>query len=187
MEVFMYGMVNKAFQEMVSIQFGEDKWDEIKDKAGLDIDVFVSMEPYPDEITGKIVGAASEVLTISAEDFLMQFGEFWVSYAANSDYGEIFDISGNTFVELLQNLNDLHTRVGNIMHQLDPPSFKCTDIRKNSLQLHYYSNRKGLAPMVVGLLKGLATRFKTEIEITHLASSVEGADHDKFLIKYKKT
>lgn len=28
---------------------------------------------------------------------------------------------------------------------------------------------------------------KTEIDVTHLASSVDGADHDEFLIKYKRT
>ena len=183
----MYGMVNKAFQGMVSNQYGEDKWDEIKNKAGVDSDFFISMEQYPDEVSGKIVGAASEVLEMSPEQFLIQFGEFWITYAANSDYREIFDVSGNTFVELLQNLNDLHTRVGNIMHQLNPPSFKCTDIGNSSLRLHYYSSRKGLAPMVLGLLNGLATRFKTEIDVTHLASSVDGADHDEFLIKYKQT
>ena len=61
----MYGIVNKAFQALVYERFGEDKWEEIMQKSGVDIDIFIGMEQYPDEITFKIVGAASEVLEVS--------------------------------------------------------------------------------------------------------------------------
>ena len=34
----MYGMVNKAIQDLVTIKFGEDKWEAVKRKAGVEID-----------------------------------------------------------------------------------------------------------------------------------------------------
>ena len=40
----MYGLVNQAIQEMVVSNFGDDKWDEIRDKAGAD-DIFIAMDP----------------------------------------------------------------------------------------------------------------------------------------------
>ena len=55
----MYGMVNKAIADLVCSGFGEDKWEEIKAKAAIDIDFFISNESYPDEITYKLVGSAS--------------------------------------------------------------------------------------------------------------------------------
>ena len=52
----MYGMVNKAVEDMVCMQFGEPVWEDIKSCAGVDIDVFMSNEAYPDEMTFQLVG-----------------------------------------------------------------------------------------------------------------------------------
>ena len=114
-------------------------------------------------------------------------GEYWVTYTADGDYKDIFNMAGNTFVTFLQNLNTLHTRVGAIMPNLNPPSFTCTDIGKNSLRLHYYSTRVGLSSMVIGLLKGLGNRFKMVVEVKQTAFKVQGDDHDEFLVKFYPT
>ena len=37
----MYGLVNKAFEELVRSRFGEDTWETIKRNAGVDIEAFV--------------------------------------------------------------------------------------------------------------------------------------------------
>ena len=63
----MYGMVNKAVEDMVCMQFGEPVWEDIKSCAGVEIDVFMSNEAYPDKMTFQLVNAASEVLKIPAE------------------------------------------------------------------------------------------------------------------------
>ena len=94
-------------------------------------------------------------------------------------------MSGDNLCEFLQNLDNLHARVGVIFPQLQPPSFDCTDVESESLHLHYHSCREGLSPMVVGLIKGLGTRFNTEVEVSQTQSRAEGGDRDRFLIKYK--
>ncbi len=66
----MYGMVNKAVQDLVVTQFGQEKWNEIKRKADIDVEAFVAMSTYPDEVTYKLVGAASEVLGLPADKIL---------------------------------------------------------------------------------------------------------------------
>ena len=184
----MYGLVNRAPQDLVCSRFGEDTWETIKRNAGVDIDVFVSMEAYPDDVTYKLVKAASEIVGLDAEEVLKAFGEYWVSYTAKEGYGELLKLAGDTLPAFLQNLDNLHTRVGLMFPRLKPPSFWCTDIREDSLRLHYrpgLDSRAGLAPFVVGLLKALAVRFKTEIEINQTASRSQGADHDEFLITFK--
>ena len=47
----MYGIVNKAIEELVISNFGHDKWTLIKEKSGIDIDYFISTEPYDDAVT----------------------------------------------------------------------------------------------------------------------------------------
>lgn len=182
----MYGLVNKAIEDMVCTQFGEEVWQEIRKKADLDIDSFISMEAYPDDVTHRLVRSASVVLGLSAPEIMQAFGEFWVQYTAQEGYGEMMEMSGEDLPEFLQNLDNLHARVGVIFPKLTPPSFDCSDLEDNTLNLHYHSQREGLAPMVTGLIKGLGTRFNTEVEVTQTQSREEGATHDEFSIRYQK-
>ncbi|MBW4688660.1 MAG: heme NO-binding domain-containing protein [Komarekiella atlantica HA4396-MV6] len=181
----MYGLVNKAIQDMVCSRFGEEIWKEIKQKAEVNVDVFLSMEGYPDNITHRLVKAASVVLGLSSTEIMQAFGEFWVQYTAQEGYGEMMDMSGDTLPEFLENLDNLHARVGVSFPKLKPPSFECTDMEDDSLNLHYRSSREGLTPMILGLVKGLGTRFDTEVHVTQTQSRDEGAEHDEFLVLYK--
>lgn len=181
----MYGLVNKAIQDMVCIHFGEDIWQEIKQKAEVDVDVFISMEGYPDDLTHRLVKAASVVLNLSPTEIMQAFGNFWVKYTSEEGYGEMMDMSGDTLPEFLENLDNLHARVGVSFPKLQPPSFECSDMEEDSLKLHYRSEREGLAPMILGLVQGLGVRFETEVDITQTQSREDGAEHDEFLVKYK--
>ncbi len=181
----MYGLVNKAIEEMVCTYYGESTWETIKQKAELeDIDFFISMDAYPDDVTHRLVRAACEVLGMSPTEVLQAFGEYWVTYTAEEGYGEMLAMAGDNLPEFLENLDNLHARVGLSFPNLKPPSFESTEIDPNSLQLHYHSTRQGLAPMVIGLLKGLGKRFRKTVDVSQTDSRDEGADHDTFLIKY---
>jgi hypothetical protein len=184
-EAFMYGLVNKAIQDMVCSHFGEEIWKEIKQKADVGVDVFISMEGYPDDITHRLVKAASVVLSLSTSEIMQAFGEFWVQYTSEEGYGEMMDMSGDNLPEFLENLDNLHARVGVSFPHLQPPSFECSEMEENSLSLHYRSTREGLTPMIVGLVTGLGTRFDTEVDIIQTQSRDDGAEHDEFLVKYK--
>ncbi len=181
----MYGLVNKAIKNMVCERFGEETWETIQQKAEVEVEVFLSMEPYPDDLTHRLVKAAALELGMSAAEILQAFGEYWILYIAKEGYGEMMDMTGDSMPEFLENLDNLHTRLGLSFPHYNPPSFECTDIQPDSLQLHYHSTRAGFAPMVKGLLKGLGERFQTEIDITETASREQGADHDQFSIDFR--
>ncbi len=181
----MYGLVNKAIEGLVCDHYGRKTWERIKEKANVDIDVFISMDAYDDEISYKLVEAASEVLGQSPEKVLEVFGEYWVLYTAKEGYGEMLNMAGDSLFAFLNNLDNLHTRVGLSFPQLQPPSIKCIELPENSLRLHYYSTRPGLAPMVIGLVKGLGKRFNEELEITQTMNRDQGADHDEFLVQIR--
>ena len=180
----MYGMVNKALEDMITIRFGEEVWEEVKEAAGVDIDMFLSNESYPDDVTYQLVGAASMALDKPAPELLEAFGVHWVLKTAREGYGDLMDAGGKTLSEFLINLPNFHTRVTLIFPYLQPPRFACTDIEENQLRLHYYSNRPGLAPLLIGLLKGLGEMFATPLQIRHAVAKGDGADHDEFLIAW---
>jgi hypothetical protein len=180
----MYGLVNKAIQDMICHQFGHDTWQTIKKKAGVELDAFISLDSYPDEVTYSLAQAASQVLGISLAEVLEAFGEYWVLYTKRGGYGEMFRWWGDDLRSFLLNLNNMHTRIALFFPHLKPPTFECTDLGDNSLVLHYHSERRGLAPIVIGMLKGLGTVFQTPIEVTQIAHREQGAAHDQFLVRF---
>jgi len=180
----MYGMVNKAIEDMVRNGHGEDTWDRIRDAAGLDIDVFISNDSYPDDLTYRLVDAASRVLGAPADEILKAFGEHWVLHTAQDGYGSLMAAGGGSLPEFLLNLPNFHTRVQMIFPNLQPPTFECGELTERSLLLHYRTHRPGLANFVIGLLQGLGKRFGTPVRVTRLDRREDGASHDTFRVEW---
>jgi hypothetical protein len=119
----MYGLVNKAIQDLVCEKFGEDKWIEIKKLSNFEDDFFIGLQAYPDSLTYELVKNASRVLGADASVVMEAFGEYWILYTANEGYGEMLDLAGDNLSDFLNNLDMLHNRVNNIMPQLVAPQF----------------------------------------------------------------
>src|SRR5262245_62496177 len=145
----MYGLVNKAIQDLISDRFGAEAWQRIAKAAGFNDETFLSMEVYPDELTYRLVAAAAKTLGYRTEALLDSFGEFWIKYTANEGYGELMDLFGASFDDFLANLDVMHARLGLSMSELRPPSFSFERGQNGVHRLHYRSDRPGLAPMVV--------------------------------------
>lgn len=180
----MYGMVNKAIEEMVCQHHGEDAWERIRQRAGVDVEVFVRNQSYDDVCTYQLVGAAAAELGVPAQAVLRAFGEYWVQYTGKAGYQTLMSAGGSTLQEFLVNLPNLHTRVIMLYPKLVPPRFECTDVTEHSLRLHYHSHRQGLTEFVVGLVRGLGLLFDTPVEVELLESRAEGADHDVFAVSW---
>lgn len=180
----MYGLVNKAVEELVVHNFGEENWEIIKAKAGVDVDAFISNDAYPDAMTYKLVGAASEVLGLPADQILVAFGEHWILNTASASYGPMMKSGGKSLKEFLVNLPDFHTRVAMIFPNLEPPRFECSDVTDQSLKLHYFTHRSGLTSFVVGLIQGLGKLYQTPATATVLETKATGSDHDVFEVKW---
>lgn len=179
----MYGLVNKAIEDLAISAGGEETWRRIKEEADVDVVAFVSMDAYDDDLTYRLVGAASRVLGMPAEEILKSFGRHWVLYTAREGYGPLLERAGSSLGEFLANLDALHTRVGLTMPALRPPSFQVDVVDDATFLVRYHSERGGLSPMVVGLLEGVGKRFGHEVVVTHSAHRSEVLDHDEFLLR----
>lgn len=181
----MYGLVNRAIEQMVCRDHGEDVWQTIKREAGVDVEAFVSNASYPDDITYRLVGAASKVLQVPAEDILSSFGEYWVLHTALESYGPLMRAHGKTAREFLLKLPQFHARVQMIFPELRPPEFECSDVTEQSLVLHYRTPRPaGLEPFVEGLLKGIGEMFGTPLAVSRVEERAAGADHSTFHVSW---
>jgi len=177
--MIMYGLVNKAIEDLICEKFGEDKWDEILADSNIDIDGFISMDKYDDSVTYDLVGSVSKILEISPADVLVTFGHFWTTYTAKKGYDDLLSMTGSSVEEFLMNIDDLHTRVTASFPDLVPPKFKTIKIDDNTFDVEYYSEREGLASMVIGLLTGIGDRFDKKVDISQ-SGLRENDGHDTF-------
>jgi len=178
----MYGIVNKAIEELVKSNFGEKKWEIIKARSGIDIDLFLINEPYDDDITYKLAKAVEIEMNIPIEEVFIAFGEWWIVKTGQEKYGSLMEAGGKNLKEFLINLPMFHNRIMLIYPKLTPPEFKVSDVEENSLCLHYFSKRTGLQGFVKGLLIGLGKMYKTPVTIELIQSRDNGSSHEIFKI-----
>ena len=182
----MYGMVNEGIRTYIVEHAGAETWGEIAAKAGLDGEDFETMLAYDDDITYRLVGATSEVMGLEPKVVLEAFGEFWIDFSSSTAIGRLLNFHGESFVEQLDGLNEMHAKIKLSMPHLNPPAFDVEEQLDGAFRVHYRSDRDGLQPMVIGLLKGLALANGEEIEIDLTQSRLDGADHDIFVVRLKE-
>ena len=178
----MYGLVNLAIEELVTQVAGKPVWETIKQEVGFNDPGFVILDPYPDELTFALVGSASKHLNMEPADVLHAFGKHWILFTAEKGYGELMTSTADNLIDFLDNLDAMHARVEMSIEGLDLPSFDLEPLTDSTWTLRYFSSRQGLAPMVSGLVEGLAEMFDEKWDITHNIEESANADHEVFEI-----
>ena len=180
----MYGFVNKAIEDLVKTNFGEETWESVKTRSKVDIDYFISNEPYDDDITYKLAGAVGEEMDLPVSAVLQTFGEWWILKTAKEKYGGLMEAGGQDLRAFLVNLPIFHNRIMLIYPRLTPPEFKVSNAEESSIHVHYYSKREGLQEFVRGLLIGLGKMYNTPVEVELLQSRDDGSDHEIFKVSW---
>lgn len=178
----MYGFVNQAIKEFVVDYHGEEVWHRIQDTAGTAKCPFISGHIYEDQLTYDLVDAITKELHVSADQALEVFGEYWVKFVEGQGFGALLTSNGRDFREFLANLDQFHARVANSYPKCQPPSFEYEDRADGGIDLYYSSERPGLAPMVLGIIQGLAKWYGEEIEV----ELRESTDVARFEIRIKE-
>ena len=179
----MYGLVKQGLEHMVCERYGEEAWSRIKKRAGVDIEMFIGMHVYPDEVIYGLLESASTILDVPAAALLQAFGEYWLTFTALSGHNHLLDMAGSSLAEFLENLDTLHAVLVEGFPEMLAPTFSYQRVSPTEFDLHYHSERPGLAPMVMGLVNALAERFHDRVAITHQQIRDEQHDHDILRIR----
>lgn len=180
----MYGLVNRAIEQLVVSLKGDAAWQRICRAAGWDDESFIALQSYDDQVTYRLVGAVSQELGIPPDQVLRAFGEYWILYTADQGYGELMNVCGSNLREFLHGMNHMHARIETSMPQMRTPHFEIEDTGEQSLRLHYHSEREGLSPMVEGLIIGLGKRFGQVVQISLASPRGPGRSHDVFEVSW---
>ena len=179
----MDGLVTKALDHVIRKRLGDEAYRAVLRDAGVEGTTFSAGEVYPDEATFGLVVAAARALATTPAGMLEMLGEHWVEFAIREGYGRFLTTAGRTFRDVLMNLDRMHEKISLISPHLQQPTFWCSDVTDDTLVLHYMSARSGLAPLVVGIVRGLARMHHTRPGIEHVQRRAAGAPHDEFLIR----
>eukprot|EP00794_Sanderia_malayensis_P006990 gene6990-7775_t len=185
----MYGFIHCALHDLINENFGEETWKDIVKSAGIELEggTYLIHNIYSDDETYGLVGASCNVLGLSIDVVLEKFGEHFFKYCVESGYDRILRVLGRNLMEFLSNLDALHDHLASIYPGITAPSFRTTDRGDGDLLLHYYSCRKGLSHIVIGIVKTVALEILgTTIQMHVLQQATETQDHTVFLIKEEK-
>ena len=101
-------------------------------------------------------------------------------------YGKLMYCLGNSLAEFLINLNNLHMHLSMSLPNMVPPAFRCENITSTSLELHYYSPRPALWPIVKGIVLAVSDQmFHHPAEVELIKSRDDGtSDHEVFSVTF---
>lgn len=169
----MKGIVFNLLEECVSDAHGPDAWDEMLDRADVD-GAYTSLGSYADADLMALVGAASDLLDLPADDVVRWFGEAALPLLARSYPG--FFAAHTSTLPFLLTLNDvIHPEVRKLYPGADVPVFDFAMDGDESLLMGYSSGRV-LCSLAEGFIAGTAAHFAETVAIEQEACMKLGAE-----------
>jgi hypothetical protein len=167
------GIIFNVVEEVVTDRYGDDAWDSLLDAAELD-GSYTSLGSYPDDDLFRLVAAASDVLSVPADDVVRSLGEGAIPLLAQR-YPQFFAQHGSTQSFLLT-LNDIiHPEVRKLYPGAVVPDFDFAFDDGGHLLLGYRSQRR-LCTLAEGFILGAARHYGESVALTQVECMHRGDD-----------
>jgi hypothetical protein len=158
------GSIAQCAEELVRTRFGDATWDEVCVEAGLRRDTyFMPAADIEDASVLGVFAAIGTVCHLNAEQVADAFGEYWVCEYAARQYPAYFR-GANSAQELLLKMNSVHELVTRSVPRAHPPRFDFNWRDERTLVIDYHSAR-GLAGLLVGLIKGVGIHYGERLAV----------------------
>jgi hypothetical protein len=156
------GIIFNLAEEVVTALHGEDVWDAVLDKAGLE-GAYTSLGSYPDEELTGLVVAASELLGSSPDAVLRLLGEGAMPRLAER-FPSFFTghTSSRTFILTLNDV--IHAEVRKLYPDATVPDFEFESPSDSEVVITYLSPRQ-LCALAEGFVAGAAHHYGEDVTI----------------------
>ena len=177
----MKGIVFNLLEEVVSAEYGDQKWDALLEAAGV-AGAYSSIGTYPDEELGRIVAAASRSLGAPPQDVVRWFGRKAIPLLARN-YPQFFSPHRRT-VDFLLTLNTIiHPEVRKLHRDAVVPDFRFETPAPNVLQIGYQSPRR-LCALAEGFIQGAADYYGETLALEHPTCMLRGDDRCVLIARF---
>jgi hypothetical protein len=177
----MKGIVFSLLEDAVTQTHGEDVWDDLLERAGLE-GAYTTLGSYPDSDLFSLVSAASEVTGDDAHTIIRWFGRQAMPTLARS-YPAFFephtDLRG-----FLRTLNDIiHPEVRKLYPGADVPYFGFSYASDGTIAMRYRSPRR-MCAFAEGLIEGAAAEYGQNVALAQPTCMLRGDDECTIEVRF---
>lgn len=172
----MHGLINRAIQAFVTSTYGDDRWAEIMDQAGLGFTEFEAMLIYPDDQSQQMLNALERNLERPLPEVLEDLGTFLVSNPQVEALRRLLRFGGVNYSEFLHSLDDLPDRARLAVSDLHLPGLELTEQSPGQFELRCLSGIPGYAQVMMGVLRAMADDYGSLVMLDHEGLRDDGAE-----------
>ncbi|XP_065900116.1 soluble guanylate cyclase gcy-35-like [Dysidea avara] len=153
----MYGFICHVFEIYLERRFGEVVKEQVRQKADICNDTtFYKFQVVDDDLVVKLLQTAQEVTGVPLDEMLEGIGHVFYETCDKTGHSELMNTLAVDLKTFLRSLDSLHAYLTVSFSEMNAPSFHCESKEDGSILLHYYSKRKGLEYLVIGIVKAVA-------------------------------
>jgi hypothetical protein len=162
----MYGIFHVAIRDLINTQFSPKVWQKILDSGHFDDGDFLSIKSYEDGLTDRLITTAVQVIGTTHERFLEKLGIFFIA-EFSADLRDALTLGSRPgFQVSLLNLPGYIRTVIKAFPGLSAADFTAHQVDNNTFRVVYRSQRRGMAPLVRGLILGLARLYDEKVVLS---------------------
>ncbi|KYM92221.1 Soluble guanylate cyclase 89Db [Atta colombica] len=127
----------------VVLEFGEEVWLRILEKADCKHIVFNTRQIYPDMLMTNLAMALAAYTGDSMDNIMQFFGKCFVRFFSNLGYDCTIKATGRYFCDFLQSVDNIHMQMRFTYPKMKSPSMYTTHVDPQGVVLVYRSTRQG--------------------------------------------
>ncbi|XP_019696259.1 soluble guanylate cyclase 89Da [Harpegnathos saltator] len=182
----MYGMLLESVQYFVQLEFGDEIWCHILEKADCKHMVFNTRQTYSDELMTNLAAALAAYTGDSMDNIMQFFGRCFVRFFSNLGYDCTVKATGRYFCDFLQSVDNIHMQMRFTYPKMKSPSMYTTHVDPQGVVLVYRSTRQGFTHYLMGQLFQIAKDlYNTELDIRVLETSNNIPGSRNVMVKFR--
>jgi predicted hydrocarbon binding protein len=180
----MQGSIYTAFSDMIVEQMGMEQWNELIEQTDPPSQgIYTSGEQYQDSELINMVKALSIKTGIEIEVLIEKFGRYLFKKLYDTSPVDISEIDSlKSFLLAIDNL--IHVEVKRLHPKAYLPTFEYETLDDNTL-IMYYSSKRKLCHVSIGLIFGAADQFNEKVSIEHPECMHHGASRCKLVVRFE--
>ncbi len=155
----MHGLINRSIQCFLRDTYGGEAWAAIAAAAELGFDNFEALLSYDFAQTDAVLTAAAAHLASPRDILLEDLGVYLVSHPNVQALRRLLRFGGETFVEFLHSLDELHDRARLAVPDLQMPVLELRDHAGGAYTLLVRHDHPGFGHVMVGVLRAMADDY----------------------------
>lgn len=171
----MNGLINRSIQCFLRDGWGAAVWDDAARAAGVPVQGFEPLLPYPGEMTERLLSAAAARLNRDTACLLEDMGTYIVSHPARAGVRRLLRFGGQDFPDFLHSLEDLPARARLALPDLVLPALRLRQEADGDFRLEIGPGRPGLAEVTLGLLRAMADDYGALVTLRLDRVAADGA------------